>query len=588
MHFVLVVNNFKIAIRKSKEKGINTTKFLVQKNLQTLFYLDPVSYVEKIFSSHIGSGALEEIECSPKIFSEKEWIRFFGCLRDISIYFVRCSGSLRYFIFILPCLETMTERVSIDSLKFEILIDFMFTLYKFACEIKYLYGYDPSVVQHFYEVQDTLQKVINIQCDSEILNDLNNLAYAAFHNGIGRSELTKQKLKRFFEIYGEKTYSDNKSISRIRSIIVGLHFYHMAIALEEDTGDPDDKKKIIDYIIYAHDHIRPVALFEREFEFPFYCQIFLGKLYFTSVGLHLFILHNYYFFNHFYYCILDYIRLVCKDETHSNYIQQMNILHLVSEDLEKTEFCSTLRELTGLYLSCLLGKNRFYCYYCDFACRIYDLYELKDREFNYDSFGFVLQYVIGLIPVLMQRKEYQQVHTMLDRTVFYFKTRITDIKRIAFMTNLLVHCQYDIENVTYERNEFFRTFIFGVWTEFRTSIDLAIANDEVKLYFYFGGIFMADLMHRTKFYKYSKETKECLETLKFKRFDDFEKILNSLLYCKRQKVPGMNIEKIVCQQVKLNVFVAVGGERLYRTIFTCKNKVTEIWKDIFKNFDFDY
>ena len=117
--FFLVVNNFKIAIRKSKEKGINTTKFLVQKNLQTLFYLDPVSYVEKIFSLHIGSMALQEIECSPKIFSEKEWIRFFDCLRDISIYFVRSSGSLKYYIFILPCLESMTERVSIDSLKFK-------------------------------------------------------------------------------------------------------------------------------------------------------------------------------------------------------------------------------------------------------------------------------------------------------------------------------------------------------------------------------------------------------------------------------------------------------------------------------------
>ena len=301
MYFFLVVNNFKIAIRKSKEKGINTIKFLVQKNLQTLFYLDPVSYVEKVFSSHIESGALKKIKSSPEIFSEKEWIAFFSCLRDISIYFVRTSGSLKYFTFILPCLQTMTERVSIDALKFEIFIDFMFTLYKFACEIKYLYGFDPSFVQTFCEAQGTLQKVINIQCDSEILNGLNNLAYAAFHNGIGQPEFTKLKLKSFIDIYGEKTYSTTKSMSRIRSIIVGLHFYHMAIALEEDTGDPDDKEKIINYIIYAHDHIRPVALFEREFEFPFYCQIFLGKLYFTSVGLHLFILHNYYFFNHFYY-----------------------------------------------------------------------------------------------------------------------------------------------------------------------------------------------------------------------------------------------------------------------------------------------
>ena len=42
------------------------------------------------------------------------------------------------------------------------------------------------------------------QKDSAIFDDLNNLAYAAFHNGIGRPELTKQKLKDFLKSMEKK------------------------------------------------------------------------------------------------------------------------------------------------------------------------------------------------------------------------------------------------------------------------------------------------------------------------------------------------------------------------------------------------
>ena len=248
--------------------------------------------MEKAFISRNGSNALEEIINSPNKFSQKEWIRFFGCLRDISIFFVRSSGSLRYFTFVLPCFQTMTARVSSASFKFEILIDLLFALYKFACEIKYLYGFDHSDVQNFYEVQEILQTIITEQnykeCDWKIFNDLNSLVYAAFHNGIGRPELSKQKLKRFFEGLDETI--DCSSLLGIQFIIVGLHFYHMAIALEEDTDNPVDKKIIIDYLNYSHYLIGPIALFKREFDFPFYNQILLGKFCFTFIFSNLLIL----------------------------------------------------------------------------------------------------------------------------------------------------------------------------------------------------------------------------------------------------------------------------------------------------------
>ena len=207
-------------------------------------------------------------------------MRFFGRLRDISIFFVRSSGSLTYFTFVLPCFQTMTARVSSASFKFEILINLLFALYKFACEIKYLYGFDHSVFQNFCVVQDILQTINTEQnykeCDSKIFNNLNNLVYAAFYNGIGRPELTKQKLKRFFEIYEEKTYStcSTTNISRICSIIVGLHFYHMAIAFEKDTDSPVDKKIIFNYVHCAYDHIRPVSFFEKSSSFLFIVKYF--------------------------------------------------------------------------------------------------------------------------------------------------------------------------------------------------------------------------------------------------------------------------------------------------------------------------
>ena len=241
-----------------------------------------MSDAENAFKTRNGSRILEKIQNSPNKFCKKEWIKFFVCLKNISIFFVRSSGSLQYIILVLPCFETMTRKLSSASLKFEILIDLMFALYKFACEIKYLYGFDNSVVQNFCDVQETLQIIINEQnyeeSESEIFQDLNNLAYAAFHNGIGRPELTKQKLKRFFELRDENPFTVVIP-SRIRSIIIALHFYHMAIAYEEDADSPDDEKKYIDYVYVAHEHVRDVACFEREFEFPFYSQILLGKLY---------------------------------------------------------------------------------------------------------------------------------------------------------------------------------------------------------------------------------------------------------------------------------------------------------------------
>ena len=64
----------------------------------------------------------------------------------------------------------------------------------------------------------------------------------------------------------------------------------MAVAFEEDSYGRVDEEKNVDYMINAHDHLYKAAFFKKRFEFPFYCQIVLGKFSFFCIKLRLHIL----------------------------------------------------------------------------------------------------------------------------------------------------------------------------------------------------------------------------------------------------------------------------------------------------------
>ena len=270
-------------------------------------------------------------------------------------------------------------------------------------------------------------------------------------------------------------------------------------------------------------------------------------------------------------------------------VQQEHLLQYVLENLKKLNFCSTLRELAGRYLSIIMNKSSFSCFYSEILGDV----KQTDYEFNYDSFGVVLQYVICLLPCLIQKKEYEQVFTILERTVFFFKSHLNDVKRIGFITNLLVHCQYDLENVKCERYESLRSFFFDLWAEIKASIDLTVANNEAKLYFIFGGMFMVDIYQRTKYFENSTELKKCLKQVQLNQnHDNFKKVLDPLLSSiidqsskRSEKIePACNIN----QQLKLRVFVAVGGYRLYKAVYQCKNSVINLWTETIKRLGIDY
>ena len=159
------------------------------------------------------------------------------------------------------------------------MLRFCFALYEFGLEIKFMYGFANSLIQEFCEMQTRLLHIIEDQNfdhrDLEMFKDLNNLAYAAFYNSVGRPELAKIKLKTFFEHYGVKGYSC--ALPNTRYLTIGLYFYQMALANEKDDSNPSEKTKSVHYIICAHNNIRPVAL-KRDFEFRFYCYLIPGKL----------------------------------------------------------------------------------------------------------------------------------------------------------------------------------------------------------------------------------------------------------------------------------------------------------------------
>ena len=274
-------------------------------------------------------------------------------------------------------------------------------------------------------------------------------------------------------------------------------------------------------------------------------------------------------------------------------LQEPHKIQDVFEDLKKANVCSTLRELAGRYLSIITNKPRFNCDYCDTPETADYTHQSRDRELNYDLFGIVLQYVICLLPCLVQKIDDQQVRTMLDRTAFYFKTQLNDVKRLAFMTNLFVHCQYDLENVHYVRIELLRVSLFDIWKQIALSIDLKVSNNnEFKLYFLFGGIFMVDVLYRSSYYKDWNELKKVLKQVELSGFDDFKNVLGPLLNyisnTKKKRSRAIKIAPIVNKQLKLRVFVAVGGQRLCTKFSPCENSVIKFWTEIIKRLGFDY
>ena len=213
------------------------------------------------------------------MFYEEEWIKFFRNLAHMATVFLNATGSLRFFILVLPCLEKIKKRVRSIEVKYGILIKMLFTLFHFSNDLKFMWGSNTDLlVLTIYEIQGTLQRIIRNekfdQRDFEMFDQVFNLTYAVFYNNIGRPELAKIRLQPFFEEYGERIYSNR--LPYTRSFMIGLNFYQMAIAFEEDVEKPDDKKKTENYILSAFSHTRHLVS-KRIFEVHFFSYVLPGN-----------------------------------------------------------------------------------------------------------------------------------------------------------------------------------------------------------------------------------------------------------------------------------------------------------------------
>ena len=91
---------------------------------------------------------------------------------------VGTTNSLKDFLMVFgPCLRKMKEIVKNTRLKYGILLRFCFALYEFGLEIKFMYGFENSLIQEFCKVQTRLLHIIEDQNydhrDLEMFKDLN-------------------------------------------------------------------------------------------------------------------------------------------------------------------------------------------------------------------------------------------------------------------------------------------------------------------------------------------------------------------------------------------------------------------------------
>ena len=213
------------------------------------------------------------------MFYEEEWIKLFRNLAYMATVFVNTTGSLWFFIIILPCLKKLKKRVKSIEVKYGILIKMMFTLLYFSNDVKFMWGLNTDMLaMAIYEIQGSLQRFIRNemfdQRDIEMFDQVFNLTYAVYYNNIGRPELAKIRLQPFFEEYGESIFSNR--LPYTRSFMIGLNFYQMAIAFEEDLEKWKDKSKAINYILSAFAHTRHLVS-KRIFEVHFFSYVLPGN-----------------------------------------------------------------------------------------------------------------------------------------------------------------------------------------------------------------------------------------------------------------------------------------------------------------------
>ena len=274
--------------------------------------------------------------------------------------------------------------------------------------------------------------------------------------------------------------------------------------------------------------------------------------------------------------------MMCKADPEQEILFKNALRDVMKELKEKPGVI--LHELTYLYIACALDEELPSCGYCDIPCEA-DTYFLEDSHFNVVYFGAVLRYVIALVPLLTLKKEFERANNMLRRTNFYFQRFLKDTKRLAFIANLLINSQYDIDECK-KQSSLVERFVDDSWNSFKCNITLNVnaRNYVDKCYFYFAALFMADVFLRFDQISRCKSLLNELDELHDEHFNEHNDFGNCCLkplreYLKKKAqnqhcgLPRFYMNK----SVQFRIFMAFGNYRLNKTINDCKNQCTWIW-----------
>ena len=249
------------------------------------------------------------------------------------------------------------------------------------------------------------------------------------------------------------------------------------------------------------------------------------------------------------------------------------------QDMKEAKYFPTLRKFTYYFLMCELDDDLPECDYCDISCSVTE-YRLPDKSLNVECFAAILQYVTWLLPLLMIRDETNRAYTMLKRTVYYFRFGLKDVKRIAFVSHIFVCCQYEVQLCT-EPNVC-RDFLSTLWSVLSYSIDVKKANNEIKVYFCFVSLFMADVHFRLGDKISSRRIVDSLLNIKLEKNNgDLTEFIECLLGyfddldTKYHEPLEVNLR--LSSNLKLRILVAVCSDRLYATRSQCSNATTQTW-----------
>ena len=120
-----------------------------------------------------------------------------------------------------------------------------------------------------------------------------------------------------------------------------------------------------------------------------------------------------------------------KFQQENNLSRYRRYAYIIKKDMRKAKSSRLLRQMAYLCVSFAINnKNHKKCWFCDRVA----------GEIWFDEiYCVILQFVVGLLPKFLARKEFDRALRMVSRTYYYFEARLYGNKRITFISNLMVY-----------------------------------------------------------------------------------------------------------------------------------------------------